>query len=105
MTNEEILLQEKTRLNKLMREEMLPFITKTIEGKMTIESIDENKRKEIVAKYDALYIAFEKEVLSRPTPPTKEEILKEKYKSIDKTKIANADLDKRLKAIEEYLGV
>jgi len=105
MNIQEILLQERNRLGKLQREEMLPFITKIIEGKMTIESIDENKRKEIANKYDALYNAFEKEILSRPVPPTKEEILKEKYKSIDKTEIANADLDKRLKAIEEYLDV
>jgi len=52
-----------------------------------------------------LYTVFEQEVLSRPKLLTKEEILKEKYKTIDKTKIANADLDKRLKAIEEFLDV
>jgi len=63
------------------------------------------RRKEIVVKYDVLYNIFEKEILSRPIPSTKEEILKEKYKTIDKTKIANADLDKRLKAIEEFLDV
>jgi len=48
------------------------------------------------------------EILATPKPPpspTKEEILKEKYKSIDKTKTNNADLDKQLKAIEEFLGV
>ena len=40
-----------------------------------------------------------------PPTPTKEEILKDKYKSIGKTKITPTDLDKRLKAIEEFLGV
>lgn len=101
MINEEILLAEKTRLNKLMREEMLPFITKTVVDNTTTESIDEDKRKEITAKYDALYLAFEQEVLSRPEPKTKEEILKEKYK----TKVDSVSLEKKLKVIEEFLGV
>jgi len=34
-----------------------------------------------------------------------QEILKDKYKTIDKTKTTPADLDKRLKVIEEFLGV
>jgi len=44
MNIQEILQQENNRLNKLMREEMQPFITKTVEGNTTIESIDEKKR-------------------------------------------------------------
>lgn len=35
--------------------------------------------------------------------PTKEEVLKEKYKTIDRTKTSPADLLKRIEALEEYL--
>jgi len=55
MINEEILQQERNRLSKLMREEMQPFITTTVDGNTTTESINDSKRKEIVAKYDAIY--------------------------------------------------
>jgi Mg/Co/Ni transporter MgtE len=80
MTTEEILQRERNRLNKLMRDEMLPFIIKTVEGNTTTEIIDETKRKEITAKYDKLYNDFGTALLN--TPPTYQELRAKEYPSI-----------------------
>lgn len=68
---EKVLFVAKDSLNKLMREEIQPFISKTIIGKMTIESIDETKRQAIKDKYDSIYVKLENDIKNKP-PSNKE---------------------------------
>lgn len=60
MDRQDLLIIERDRLNKLMREELEPFITRTIEGNKTTEHVDDSILLPIKQKYDDLYTAYEK---------------------------------------------
>ncbi len=69
---EKVLQNENNRLSKLMRAEMQPFISKTVIGNTTIESIEETKQQTIKDKYEAMYKIFETNLLNKP--PTSKEL-------------------------------